>query len=129
MKKIRIDEQSANEFKKIKRIIGIVINSLEKRIGGTNGGEICDNRGELPDLSPEDREDVVSTVCKLGNLLVRLACLEVDDDGSYEDIEEIDIDVMKDYIETLINNRDESKRDSGKQATTLAQTQQQNGLI
>jgi hypothetical protein len=114
MKKIHIDEQSANEFKKIRKIIGIIISSLEERISNINDNKVSDGQKTLSDFFPESGENIVSTLCKLGNLLVKLSCFKVDYAEPSEDFEEIDIDIMKNYIETLIDNRSKSNMDNDK---------------
>ncbi|MDR2078052.1 MAG: hypothetical protein LBP39_03750 [Rickettsiales bacterium] len=107
--KIHIDE--ANEFKKIKRIIGIIINLLEKRIVDAGDGGISCDQGNLQDFFIKDQDSVVSTICKLGNLMIKLSYFELDSKECVVDSEEIDLNIMKNYIETMIDSKNKLDRE------------------
>ncbi|MDR1494543.1 MAG: hypothetical protein LBI29_00715 [Rickettsiales bacterium] len=103
MKKIPVDDKSAHELRRIRKIIDIIIESLEERISNIKNGSLLRDEQNFIDPILGKDENVLSAVCKLGNLMVKLGNFEVEEDIGEDNIslEDVDLDIIHDYIKIL----------------------------
>lgn len=104
MKTIELKSQSIKELNKIKNIINIIINLLENNIISMNEGNmnLTKQQKELLHFLIGNKENVVSIITKLSNLLLKLGVLEEkQNDNIKENLTEIDLEIIKKYINNL----------------------------
>lgn len=100
-----------DELSKIKNIINIVINLLESNIiSMKNGcGEFKDK--ELLNFLVGNKENIVSVISKLSNLILKLNILEKQEkDEDKFNFDEIDLKIIKKYLdENVKTNKNETE--------------------
>lgn len=88
-------ENKSEEIYKLKKLINIVLDRLDYKINSENQDILESIIGK--------KTDIISAICKLGNLILKI---NIDDDKSNDDscdIEEIDLEILKDYYENTKN--------------------------
>ncbi|MDR1425762.1 MAG: hypothetical protein LBI70_02075 [Rickettsiales bacterium] len=104
MKKIYVDEESACELRRIRKIIAVIIGLLEEKIDALkNGDNMPENKEDMVSLLLGKNENVLSALCKLGNMMIKLNGFALE--GTAEDnfsFEEVDLNIMRDYLETTV---------------------------
>jgi hypothetical protein len=96
-----INMENLNELQKIKEIIHIIISLLEDNINNIKNfnAELREEQKELLNFLIGNRENVVSIITKLSNLLIKLNdatnYVEVD---SNDEMEDIDFELMEKFL-------------------------------
>ncbi|MDR2777458.1 MAG: hypothetical protein LBB24_01660 [Rickettsiales bacterium] len=109
MKKIYVDEESANELGRIRKIIGIIIGSLEEKINAIREGRVIEGEKDFADTLLGGNENILSAVYRLGNLMIKLYSFEAKGQSGEEStpLEDIDLEIMKNYLELAIDRKSE----------------------
>ena len=89
-----MENKSARELEKIKKIINIIINLLEESIESIQKGDLDEDKQELLQFLIGNKESVVSIITKLSNLLLKMGIT----DNNEQKIEDIDIEIIKKYL-------------------------------
>lgn len=101
------DSLTINDISKIRKIVSLIIGLLEKNINEiVNDKDIHTNKNnkELLDFLIGSKENIVSTINKLSNLLVKIIPLEKDmqdtkNNTFKENLDKNDLDIIKRYIQ------------------------------
>lgn len=88
------------ELKKIKKIVGIIINILEKSILNINEDniEIINKNNDLLNFLIGNKENIVSILNKLSSLLIKINSFTEDNENNNIELEKDDINIIVDYI-------------------------------
>ncbi len=93
---------SAEDLLKIRRIIKTIITLLEKNIQKIENGEefeIDENQKKLFDFLIGSKDNVLSTITKLTNLLIKVAPLDEDEEVTkVAKLEQEDLEILERYI-------------------------------
>ena len=92
-------ENKSEEIYKLRKLINIVLDILDFNIKNKINSE---NQYILESIIGK-KNDIISAICKLGNLILKI---NIDDDKSNNDscdIEEIDLEILRDYYENTKN--------------------------
>jgi hypothetical protein len=103
-----MEEQNPNELQKIKNIIRTIISLLETNINNIKNSRagLDDEQQKLLNFLIGGRENVVSIITKLSNLLIKLNNVKNNgDDENFDDIEAIDIELIEKFIEEKRKNQ------------------------
>ncbi|MDR0571710.1 MAG: hypothetical protein LBG48_02545 [Rickettsiales bacterium] len=106
-----MEEQSLYELQKIKNIIHTIISLLETNINSIKNSRIepDEEQQKLLNFLIGNKENVVSIITKLSNLLIKLNGIKDDkDDDSFDSIEAIDIELIEKFIEERRKNQTEN---------------------
>lgn len=98
-------QNGKDEIYKLKKLIIILLDLLEANIKSENTIE----NQEFLSLVIGKKESIISAVCKLGNLLLKINLDEskASDSTDYNNnIEEIDIELLRDYLSSIKNSID-----------------------
>lgn len=96
---------SVNDLAKIRKIINLIINVLEDSINDySNNNALTEENKDLINFLIGSRDNVVSIITKLTNLLVKVIPLEekINNEENVEDNEKLtndDIEILKEYID------------------------------
>ena len=106
----QIKSQSVKELQKIKKIINLIITLLENNITLIKDGNIKleESQKELLNFLIGNKENVVSIISKLSNLLLKFGMLEdknKDENNSYCNIDEVDLKIIKKYLSQYNNKK------------------------
>lgn len=99
------DNISINDLAKIRKIINLIINILENNINNfSNEGGVDEENKELINFLIGSKDNVVSIITKLTNLLVKLIPLEekiafTDNNECDEKLNNEDIEILEKYID------------------------------
>ena len=98
-----------NDLAKIKKIINLIINVLESNISNFSNGSIYKENKEFIEFLIGNKENVVSIISKLTNLLVKVIPLEEkilleNNTTPEEKLDESDMEILKKYIDRCLNN-------------------------
>ena len=89
----------STEFKKIKKIIGIIINLLEKSVLSIdNIIKLSDKNNDLLNFVIGHKENIVSVLNKLTSILIKIDPFTNDNENNSIELEKDDINVIIDYI-------------------------------
>ena len=89
----------STEFKKIKKIIGIIINLLEKSVLSIdNSIKLSDKNNDLLNFVIGHKENIVSVLNKLTSILIKIDPFTNDNENNSIELEKDDINVIIDYI-------------------------------
>ena len=94
-----MENKPARELEKIKKIINIIINLLEESIESIQKGDLDEDKQELLQFLIGNKESVVSIITKLSNLLLKMGIT----DNNEQKIEDIDIEIIKKYLNNNLN--------------------------
>lgn len=92
--------ENQNEIDKLKNLIAILLDFLEIYIKEDN---IAENRDFL-NLIIGKNESIVSAICKLGNILLKMNLDKTKNHNNQDcsgNIGEIDLDLLKDYLNNM----------------------------
>ncbi len=92
-------ENKSEEIYKLRKLINVVLDILDFNIKNKINSE---NQYILESIIGK-KTDIISAICKLGNLILKI---NIDDDKSNNDscdIEEIDLEILRDYYENTKN--------------------------
>ncbi len=99
----------STEFKKIKKIIGIIINLLEKSVLSIdNSIKLSDKNNDLLNFVIGHKENIVSVLNKLTSMLIKIDPFTNDNKNNNVELEKDDINIIIDYINK--RNKDEINR-------------------
>lgn len=96
---------SVNDLARIRKIINLIINVLEQSINDySNNNTLTEENKDLINFLIGSRDNVVSIITKLTNLLVKVIPLEekINNEENVEDNEKLtndDIEILKEYID------------------------------
>lgn len=96
---------SLNDLARIRKIINLIINVLEQSINDySNNNTLTEENKDLINFLIGSRDNVVSIITKLTNLLVKVIPLEekINNEENVEDNEKLtndDIEILKEYID------------------------------
>lgn len=96
---------SVNDLARIRKIINLIINVLEDSINDySNNNTLTEENKDLINFLIGSRDNVVSIITKLTNLLVKVIPLEekINNEENIEDNEKLtndDIEILKEYID------------------------------
>ncbi len=96
---------SINDLARIRKIINLIINVLEDSINDySNNNALTEENKDLINFLIGSRDNVVSIITKLTNLLVKVIPLEekINNEENIEDNEKLtndDIEILKEYID------------------------------
>lgn len=96
---------SVNDLARIRKIINLIINVLEDSINDySHNNTITEENKELINFLIGSKDNVVSIITKLTNLLVKVIPLEekINNEENVEDNEKLtndDIEILKEYID------------------------------
>ena len=96
---------SVNDLARIRKIINLIINVLEDSINDySNNNALTEENKDLINFLIGSRDNVVSIITKLTNLLVKVIPLEekINNEENIEDNEKLtndDIEILKEYID------------------------------
>lgn len=96
---------SINDLARIRKIINLIINVLEDSINDySNNNALTEENKDLINFLIGSRDNVVSIITKLTNLLVKVIPLEekINNEENVEDNEKLtndDIEILKEYID------------------------------
>ena len=96
---------SVNDLARIRKIINLIINVLEDSINDySNNNALTEENKDLINFLIGSRDNVVSIITKLTNLLVKVIPLEekINNEENVEDNEKLtndDIEILKEYID------------------------------
>ncbi len=96
---------SINDLARIRKIINLIINVLEDSINDySNNNTLTEENKDLINFLIGSRDNVVSIITKLTNLLVKVIPLEekINNEENIEDNEKLtndDIEILKEYID------------------------------
>lgn len=96
---------SVNDLARIRKIINLIINVLEQSINDySNNNALTEENKDLINFLIGSRDNVVSIITKLTNLLVKVIPLEekINNEENVEDNEKLtndDIEILKEYID------------------------------
>lgn len=96
---------SINDLARIRKIINLIINVLEDSINDySNNNALTKENKDLINFLIGSRDNVVSIITKLTNLLVKVIPLEekINNEENIEDNEKLtndDIEILKEYID------------------------------
>ena len=96
---------SLNDLARIRKIINLIINVLEKSINDySNNNSLTEENKDLINFLIGSRDNVVSIITKLTNLLVKVIPLEekINNEENIENNEKLtndDIEILKEYID------------------------------
>ncbi len=96
---------SINDLARIRKIINLIINVLEDSINDySNNNTLTEENKDLINFLIGSRDNVVSIITKLTNLLVKVIPLEekINNEENVEDNEKLtndDIEILKEYID------------------------------
>lgn len=96
---------SVNDLARIRKIINLIINVLEDSINDySNNNTLTEENKDLINFLIGSRDNVVSIITKLTNLLVKVIPLEekINNEENVEDNEKLtndDIEILKEYID------------------------------
>lgn len=94
-----------NDLARIRKIINLIINVLEDSINDySNNNALTEENKDLINFLIGSRDNVVSIITKLTNLLVKVIPLEekINNEENVEDNEKLtndDIEILKEYID------------------------------
>ena len=98
----QIKSKSIEELQKIKKIINMIINLLENNITLIKDGQIefDESQKELLKFLIGNKENVVSIISKLSNLLLKFNVLENEQNNSNNNfvLNDIDLEIIKTYL-------------------------------
>lgn len=98
----QIKSKSIEELQKIKKIINMIINLLENNITLIKDGqtEFDESQKELLKFLIGNKENVVSIISKLSNLLLKFNVLENEQNNSNNNfvLNDIDLEIIKTYL-------------------------------
>ncbi|MDR1499091.1 MAG: hypothetical protein LBS34_02280 [Rickettsiales bacterium] len=102
-----IKSQSVEELQKIKKIINIIISLLENNISSMREGgvDLNEQQKELLHFLIGNKENVVSIITKLSNLLLKFGILEEKYADNSHDIEDIDAEIIRKYLDEQSKNK------------------------
>lgn len=94
------------ELRKIKKIIGIIINLLEKSVLNFNENniELIDKNNDLLNFLIGNKENIVSTLNKLSSILIKISSFTEDNENNNIELEKDDINIIVDYINNKNKN-------------------------
>ncbi len=102
MKVERLKNKSMDELAKIKNIINITISLLESNVISMKNGEVEFKEKELLTFLVGNKENIVSIITKLSNLILKLNMLEQkekNNDDKKFNLNEIDLEIIKKYLD------------------------------
>ncbi len=95
-------QNGKDEIYKIKKLIIILLDLLEANIKSENTIE----NQEFLSLVIGKKESIISAICKLGNLLLKINLDEPRNLDNTNNIKKIDIELLEDYIKKIKNDID-----------------------
>lgn len=108
---MEIKSKSLQEIKKIKSIIKIIITLLEDNINTINDGkvELDENQKDLLNFLIGNKNNVVSIIAKLSDLIIKLDEVS-NDDGEQQncniaELKEIDFTLLKKFLTNIKNGK------------------------
>ncbi|MDR3078625.1 MAG: hypothetical protein LBU15_01155 [Rickettsiales bacterium] len=110
MGKTHVDEEFDCELRKIRKIIGIIVEFLEERIHNIRNGTGTEDGQDSIGPMLGKNENILSAVCKLGNLMLKLGGLgaRAREEKESGPLEEVDLQLMRSYLETLLEEKSNS---------------------
>lgn len=98
----QVKSKSIEELQKIKNIINMIINLLENNIVLMKNGktQLDEPQKELLKFLIGNKENVVSIISKLSNLLLKFNVLENKDDNKTNNfvLNDVDLEIIKTYL-------------------------------
>ena len=95
-------QKNQNEIFKLKKLIILLLDFLESHLKNENTIE----NQEFLSLVIGKKESIISAICKLGNLLLKINLNEPKNLDNISNIEKIDIELLEDYIKKIKNDID-----------------------
>lgn len=96
----RLKNKSTDELDKIRNIINIIINLLESNVVSMKNGDAEFKDKELLNFLIGNRENIVSIINKLSNLILKLKTLEKEEKNEEKNsLSAIDLEMIKKYLE------------------------------
>lgn len=98
----RLKNKSMDELSKIKNIINITIGLLESNIISMKNGDGEFKERELLNFLVGNKENVISIITKLSNMILKLNLLEQKEQDNKDEnfnISDIDLEIIKKYLD------------------------------
>lgn len=87
----------SNELRKLRKIIGDILELLENNVVKTQNANIKISK-RLKSLIGE-KESIVSTIYKLGNLLIKIDSISMEENENGTDkIDQLDIEIIREFL-------------------------------